>query len=110
MNAAFRPLALEAAGHFVRTRITAEDRAGIMVAEVAFQYLPEGHAGKYATLFAAAAELAEAAEATLLFHSGGTWDSEKRTRWLVLTGEEDATTRILCDVQRRALTRAGRTP
>lgn len=63
MSAAFKPLALEAAGHFVRTRITAEDRAGIMVAEVAFQYLPPGVAGIYAEHFAASFELADALEA-----------------------------------------------
>jgi hypothetical protein len=41
--------------------------------------------------------LADALEATLLFHSGGPWDAAKQARWLELTGVAEATTKALCD-------------
>ena len=63
--ATFKPRALEACGHFVRTKITDKDREGLGVAEVQFQYLPPGEADKYAQLFAAAPALADALEALL---------------------------------------------
>ena len=63
--ATFKPRALEACGHFVRTKITDKDREGLGVAEVQFQYLPPGEADKYAQLFAAAPALADALEAFL---------------------------------------------
>ena len=58
-----------------------------------------------------------AAEATLLFHSGSPWDDAKKYRWQLfaetLLGIRpnmdasgrlyDATTRVLCDMQREAL-------
>ena len=50
-------------------------------------------------------EIAEspALEAVLLFHSGGPWDAAKRARWLEITGNTEATTKILCDTVRGAL-------
>lgn len=44
----------------------------------------------------------QCAEATLLFHSGSPWDARKKQRWLELTGQDEATTRVLCDMQRAA--------
>ena len=58
------------------------------------------------SLIAAAPELAGVAEALLLFHSVD-WDEEKRKRWTELTGEIEATTKILCDFARDALKKAG---
>lgn len=55
--------------------------------------------------------MAEALHAVLLFHSGDRWDTEKNARWLLLTGSEEATTKVLCDTVRAALAdAAGRTP
>lgn len=44
----------------------------------------------------------DALEAVLLFHSGSPWDDEKRARWRELTGAEEATTAVLCDLVREA--------
>jgi len=52
--------------------------------------------------------LLEALEAVLMFHAGGQWDADKRNRWQVLTGHEEATTKVLCDFVRAALTGAPR--
>jgi hypothetical protein len=51
-----------------------------------------------------------ALEAVLLFHSGGPWTHERRTRWQFLTGYAEATTKILCDVVREALRGMESTP
>ena len=59
-----------------------------------------------ARLIAAAPNLADVAEATALFHSGGEWDDTKRLRWVQLTGSEEATTKALCDFARATLARA----
>jgi hypothetical protein len=40
------------------------------------------------------------AHAVLLFYSP-TWDDHKRRLWHALTGEDEATTRILCDLAHR---------
>jgi hypothetical protein len=40
------------------------------------------------------------ARAVLLFHSADSWSDEKREQWLALTGQEAATTRVLCDLAR----------
>jgi hypothetical protein len=40
------------------------------------------------------------ARAVLLFHRGGIWTDWDREVWLALTGEHDATTRVLCDLAR----------
>lgn len=74
-----------------------------------------------------AEKLQLACEATLLFHSGSPWDDEKRSRWqqlgVKLLGEPkfrdyhyargsmtpttfEATTRVLCDMVRSALSEA----
>ncbi len=45
----------------------------------------------------------DALEAVLLFHSASPWTPEKQARWAKLTGEQEATTRALCDAVRRAL-------
>jgi hypothetical protein len=44
-----------------------------------------------------------ALSALLLFHSGTPWDDQKRALWFNLTGQQDATTKVLCDVARKAL-------
>ena len=48
-------------------------------------------------------DVANALEATLLFHSGPPWDEEKAKRWHELTGTYESTTRNLCDFIRSAL-------
>ncbi len=63
------------------------------------------NANANARLIAAAPNLRDACEAVLLFHSGGEWDEAKRNEWFNLTGETDATTKIMCDTVRRALAR-----
>lgn len=45
--------------------------------------------------------------AVLLFHASPSWGPEQRQEWAEVTGEEEATTRILCDLARRALERGG---
>jgi hypothetical protein len=45
----------------------------------------------------------EALELVLLFHSGSAWDKQQM-RWNELTGGREATTRVLCDCAREALT------
>lgn len=44
--------------------------------------------------------LVDGLEATLLFHSGGHWDETKAARWAELTGNDEATTKALCDFLR----------
>ncbi len=51
--------------------------------------------------------LAEAAEATLMFHRGGFWSFEDKARWHKLTDSEEVTTKALCDFVRDALASAG---
>ena len=41
------------------------------------------------------------ARAVLLFHRGDPWTGTNRTEWVMLTGEEEATTKTLCDLARR---------
>ena len=43
--------------------------------------------------------------AVLLFHRGGQWTGQDRNEWEILTGEEDATTKVLCDLARKLLQR-----
>lgn len=43
------------------------------------------------------------ARAVLMFHRGGAWTGQDRCEWVFLTGEEDATTKVLCDLARRLL-------
>jgi hypothetical protein len=43
------------------------------------------------------------ARAVLLFHRGGRWTGTDRNEWVMLTGEEDATTKVLCDLARRSM-------
>jgi hypothetical protein len=43
------------------------------------------------------------ARAVLLFHQGGSWNGMHRNEWVMLTDEEDATTKTLCDLARRLL-------
>lgn len=59
-----------------------------------------------ARLIAAAPDMYEALQATLLFHSASPWDCEKQNRWRELTGKDEATTRALCDLVRAALAKA----
>jgi hypothetical protein len=44
--------------------------------------------------------------AVLLFHRGGQWTGQDRNEWVMLTGEEDATTKVLCDLARKLLAAA----
>jgi len=41
------------------------------------------------------------AKAVLLFHGGGPWFARDRELWSALTGEREATTKVLCDLARR---------
>jgi hypothetical protein len=41
------------------------------------------------------------ARALLLFHRGGPWTGMDRNEWVMLTGEEEATTKVLCDLARK---------
>jgi hypothetical protein len=43
------------------------------------------------------------ARAVLRFHRGGPWTEQERIEWVMLTGEEAATTKVLCDLARRLL-------
>lgn len=52
-------------------------------------------------------DLEKAVHATLLFHSASPWDAEKRELWLQVTGEAEATTKVLCDTARRGLRSIG---
>ena len=56
-----------------------------------------------AALRARVAKLEAAAKAALLFHRGGEWTTEDQEAWFALTGELDATTKVLCDSARAAL-------
>ena len=40
------------------------------------------------------------AAAVLLFNRGGPWTKQDQIAWLVLTGQEEATTKGLCDFAR----------
>lgn len=51
----------------------------------------------------AVVHLIDCVEATLLFHSFSPWDGEKATRWLELTGHDEATTKSLCDFLRTVI-------
>lgn len=42
-------------------------------------------------------KLVRALEAVLLFYSVGPWTGERRAKWLEITGEGEATTKVLCD-------------
>lgn len=44
-----------------------------------------------------------ALEAVLLFQRGGAWGAPERMIWERITGERDATTRVLCDHVRKVL-------
>lgn len=51
-------------------------------------------------------ELAKACRDVLLFHSGSHWTPDVRRYWKELTGEDEATTRTLCNTVRAALKKA----
>jgi hypothetical protein len=48
-------------------------------------------------------DLERLARAVLLFHHGGPWRDADREVWLKLTGQYDATTKVLCDLAREVL-------
>jgi hypothetical protein len=48
--------------------------------------------------------LRKLARAVLLFHGAPSWTEKEKREWCELTGSQDATTRILCDLARAALT------
>jgi predicted NUDIX family NTP pyrophosphohydrolase len=54
-----------------------------------------------------ATSLNRLAGAVLLFHRGGPWTERDRATWRSLTGEDEATTKVLCDLARRTIERAG---
>lgn len=64
------------------------------------------HSVEDAQFIAAAPDMAAVAEATILFYTIN-WTDEKRKRWKELTGQEEATTKILCNFARFALANAG---
>jgi hypothetical protein len=43
------------------------------------------------------------AAAVLLFHRGGEWTAQDKIAWQVLTGNEDASTKSLCDFARKVV-------
>ncbi len=55
----------------------------------------------------AAPELYEACKAVLMFHRGGPWEDNDAEEWKRLTGQEDATTKVLCNTVRAAIAKAG---
>jgi predicted NUDIX family NTP pyrophosphohydrolase len=50
------------------------------------------------------------ARAVLLLHRGGMWTGTDRNEWVMLTGETDATNKVLCDLARRLLAEAQEPP
>ena len=57
-----------------------------------------------ALLIAAAPEMRDVIHALLLFYHGGLdWNDDTRREWKRLTGNNDATTRVLADFARRVL-------
>jgi hypothetical protein len=40
------------------------------------------------------------ARAVLLFHAAPSWDEKEKREWHELTGQMDATTKVLCDLAR----------
>lgn len=44
------------------------------------------------------------ARAVLMFYDAAPWDQEKQKVWKALTGREEATTKVLCDLARRVRT------
>jgi hypothetical protein len=44
------------------------------------------------------------ARCVLRFHQGGEWTANDRALWKALSGEEEATTKVLCDLARETLT------
>lgn len=47
--------------------------------------------------------LTESIELVLLFHSGTFWDAAKAEQWRSITGNAEATTKVLCDHLRKVL-------
>ena len=76
--------------------------------------MKEGAHGIYETVFRivheeradASHDLLLCAEATLLFHSGGMWSEKTSARWKELTGTDNATNKMLCDMHRAAIAKA----
>lgn len=50
-------------------------------------------------------ELIEALSLPLLFHRGGFWSAPEKERWMVITGKDEATTKVMCDHIRALLAR-----
>ena len=48
-------------------------------------------------------DLERLARAVLLFHRAGPWSGQDRNEWVMLTDEEEATTKVLCDLARKLL-------
>lgn len=47
--------------------------------------------------------ITNALQCVLLFYNGGYWNSQTVEKWTQLTGEKDATTRVICDTVRKCL-------
>lgn len=50
------------------------------------------------------------ARAVLLYHGAPSWTEKEKREWSELTGNRDATTRVLCDLARAVLTASCETP
>ena len=59
--------------------------------------------GEVAALRAENDRLTAACRMVLLFYNAGYWTKANADEWANVTGETDATTRVLCDTVRRAL-------
>lgn len=56
-----------------------------------------------AYLMASAPEMLSALEAVLMWFGAGDWNDAKRQQWKQLAGNDEATTRVLCDLVRCAI-------
>ncbi len=54
--------------------------------------------------------MGRALDTVLLFHSAGPWDKSRRASWKRLTGADDATTKVLCDLVRAAVGEPAKEP
>lgn len=48
-------------------------------------------------------KMIKALELVLLFYTGGPWDDKAKALWLSITGNEEATTKSMCDYIRKVL-------
>ena len=84
-------------GPYLRADVTAAERATIAADIVACVGRP------LRRMLAAHTPMEAALELPLMFHAGGPWDDAKRARWKEITGTEEVTTRVMCNMVRSAL-------